>query len=82
MSNDRIVYTVVSDPSGCDGMDMFPSTILLVTFDRNEADRKANTDSRYLLKKHIIDIDDARKAALAKLTPIDILILVPTRSNR
>ena len=79
MSYDRIVYTVVSAPGGCDGMDHKArgGKVLLATYNREEALKKIGRDSRYILEKQVVDIKEAKKEALAKLTKLDTLVLLP-----
>lgn len=74
---DKIVYKVVSAPGGVDGMDPKAKggQVLLATFDKAEADSKIGRDSRYLLEKDVVNTEEVKKEALAKLTKVDRLIL-------
>lgn len=74
---DKIIYTVVSAPGGCDGRDHNDKggKVLLATFSKAQAEQKISRDSRYLLEKSVMDTYEGRRAALAKLTLVDRLIL-------
>jgi hypothetical protein len=74
-TGDQIVYTVVQPSGGVDGMDpkTYPKQILFATLDKQVAQN--NHHGRYEVEKQIVDFDEALKAALSKLNPIDLLVL-------
>jgi hypothetical protein len=73
---DTILYTVVTEPGGVDGMDHHDKggVIILTTFDLEEATKKVGLDSRLKVEKQIVCEDDVR-AALAKLDPIERFLI-------
>ena len=77
MTQDRIVYVIESAPGGQDEMDNSDKggTIVAAYFDRGQAEKHIGQDSRYVLKPQVIDFTQAEKDALAKLNPIEKLVL-------
>lgn len=70
----QIVYTVID--SGIDGR--APSTVLYAAPSEEERDRLLNSDPSKMWRatgEQIVDLEVARKAALAKLNGIDRLAL-------
>lgn len=70
MADDRIVYIVYDNNEP-------KETIVLVTLDRDEADKKvsAGNTHRFRLSKLVHDFDEIRKHALAKLDPLERFVL-------
>ena len=77
MSNDKIVYIITSAGGGQDGLDHTDKggRMLSAFFDREPAEKKIGHDSRYILTPTVIDVVKARQTAIAKLDPLDRLIL-------
>jgi hypothetical protein len=72
---DKIVYLVVTKSGGIDGRDSSDpgGQIRYASFDKGRA--KINVDAWSTLESRIIDVAEATETALAKLDPIDRLIL-------
>lgn len=83
-NGDRIVYTVVTAPGGEDGRDHNDKggTIVFATFDKEEAQKRAGNDSRLLLSPQVIDVSQLRKAILARLDPIERLVMDKVESGK
>ena len=75
---DRIVYQVVSQPGGVDGMDHNNKggTIVFVTFNRDAAHGKYGTDCRYRIEPIVVDTVKAKAEAKTKLNLLDRLVLL------
>jgi hypothetical protein len=73
---DRILYIVVTEGGGQDGRDHTDKggKVMLATFDLDEAKKRVGSDSRFKIEKRIVNEDDVKKA-LAKLDPIDLLLV-------
>jgi hypothetical protein len=74
---DRILYTVTTAGGGQDGRDHtdLGGHEMLATFDKAVAEKFIGKDSRYILTPSVITLEAAQKAALHKLSPLDILVL-------
>lgn len=73
---DKIVYLLISNGGGIDGMDRNDKggDIVAASFDFDDIDKHANKPWGHLVKR-VVNIEDARKDALKKLTPVDKLVL-------
>lgn len=73
---DRIVYLVVTQPGGVDGRDHSDKGghIMHATFDSREAGQLTR-QGHDTVKKEVVNTVQARRVALAKLSPLDKLIL-------
>jgi len=75
-SEDRIVYTVRTAPGGVDGRDHTDKGGTLVAASYYKSDvAKYENDTRYRVKPIVLNLANARAKALAKLDPIDRLVL-------
>lgn len=73
---DKIVYTVWTSGGGVDGRD--PSDVpraRFATFDKLEAEDAVGTWDQKSIRSEIVDIEMAKKEALAKLSAVDRLVL-------
>lgn len=73
---DRILYTVLTKGGGQDGRDHTDrgGKIMLATFDIDEAKKRVGQDGRFAIQKQIVNEDDVKRA-LAKLDPIELLLV-------
>jgi hypothetical protein len=76
---DRIVYQVVSEPGGVDGRDHNDKggTVIYATFEKDAATRRKGNDSRLRIEPIVVDVEAVMKAAMAKLSLVDRLVLFP-----
>lgn len=73
---DKIVYIVWTSGGGVDGMDRSDkSKPRFASFDKQVAESELGHWDRKELEKAVIDVEAARKEALAKLGPVDRLVL-------
>ena len=73
---DKIIYTLVTKGGGVDGLD-FTDTggkTVLATFSKEEAENSSKKPWCDIVPV-IVDVDKAKKDALAKLSPVDKLVL-------
>lgn len=73
---DRIVYVLVSTGGGVDGLDHTDKggQDLEAFFDIESAEKSPKYHYAKI-EKRVVEFDDARKEAIAKLNPIDKLVL-------
>lgn len=77
-----IVYLVNALSGGVDGLDHTDKGGLVKAYwFRPDAEGYVKTDTRYEIKPEVIDVDKAQHAAIAKLSPLDLLVLGITRSK-
>lgn len=73
---DRIVYVLVSTGGGVDGMDHTDKGGQdLEAFFNIESARKSPKFHYARIDKRVVEVEEARKEAIAKLNPVDRLIL-------
>lgn len=73
---DKIIYTLVTKGGGVDGRDHTDKGGDVIAASYDKATLQKNKNLPWCeLKAEVVDIDAARKAALAKLSPVDKLIL-------
>ena len=74
---DRIVYSVVTVGGGEDGRDASDKGghVVFATFDKTAAEKRKGSDSRLKTVMEAVDLTAVKKAAMAKLTPLDCLVL-------
>ena len=71
-----IVYLVNHKPGGCDGLDHTDKGGLVKAYYlRPDAEGYVKTDTRYEILPTVVDVDKAQHAAIAKLNPLDLLVL-------
>lgn len=77
--SDRIVYQLISEPGGVDGLDHNDKggTAVYATYDKEAAIRKKGNDSRLRLEPSVVDTDQVKADAMAKLSLIERLVLFP-----
>lgn len=79
---ERIAYLVNAVPGGVDGRDHTDKGGLVKAYwQRAEAEGYVKTDTRYEIKPEVVDVDKAQSAAVAKLTPVDLLVLGISRTK-
>lgn len=73
---DRIVYLLVSEGGGQDGLDHTDKggQIVAASFLKTDIERRKGLDSRYRIERRIVDDSDVRKA-LAKLDRVEMLLV-------
>lgn len=81
---DRIVYQVISQPGGVDGLDHGDKGGLLVnaSFDKQTMYGKYGKDCRFRIEATVIDMEKAKAHAMAKLDVIDRLALLHYRPEK
>lgn len=81
--DDRIVYLVITEPGGVDGRDHTAKggEIVFATFDKGQA--MSRKDGWTRVESRVIDVVEARKQLLRKLSALDRLLLaaVPESSS-
>ena len=77
LSGDQILYTLVTEPGGEDGRDHTDKggSVVMASFDKSKIVTRKGNDTRFKIVKSVINMEDARKEALNKLTEIDKLVL-------
>ena len=71
-----IVYLVNALSGGVDGLDHTDKGGLVKAYwFRPDAEGYVKTDTRYGIKPEVIDVDKAQLSAIAKLSPLDRLVL-------
>lgn len=82
--SDRIVYQVISEPGGVDGMDHNDKggTVLLVTFQKPAALSCKGQDSRKRIEPTVINVEEVREEVMRKLTPIERLVMFPEKDAK
>jgi hypothetical protein len=72
---DRIVYEVVTKPGGVDGRDPDDKggVVRFAAFTRGAAEEAVDAWSE--VRARVVDLKEARREALAKLSPLDRLVL-------
>ena len=79
---ETIVYLVNHKPGGQDGRDMADKGGLSAAFYlRPDAESFVKSDTRYEIVPTVVDVDKAQLAAIAKLNPLDLLVLGITKSR-
>lgn len=80
---DIIVYKVVSQPGGVDGLDFNDKggTLVNASFEKQPMTLKYGNDCRYRIEPTVIDLDTAKREAMAKLTMIDRLALFGSKGQ-
>ena len=80
---DKIMYSLVSEPGGADGMDSKAKggNVLHCSFDKSVIEKKKGSDSRYRIEKEVVDTDELRKQVKAKLTPAEMLVVELKKEN-
>jgi hypothetical protein len=73
---DRIAYLIVTQPGGVDGLDANDKGGVVVdaSFDKAAMEKRKGVDSRYRIDTKVVG-DSDRRAALAKLSKLDRLLL-------
>ena len=73
---DRIAYLIVTQPGGVDGLDASDKGGVIVdaSFDKAAMEKRKGVDSRYRIDTKVVG-DSDRRAALAKLSKLDRLLL-------
>jgi hypothetical protein len=76
MTDDRIVYTLVTRGGGIDGMDHTDKggQVVFATYDRKQAEAHSSKPWCELVPI-VVDVHAGRRTALAKLSPVDKLVL-------
>lgn len=74
---DKILYTLVTEGGGCDGMDFKDKggKVVMASFSTNAVERKKGMDTRYRIEKSVIDDTEVRREALKKLSKVECLVL-------
>ena len=73
---ERIIYLVNAVPGGQDGRDHTDKGGLFRAFYlRPDAEALVGKDTRYEIVPAVVDVDKAQHAAVAKLSPVDLLVL-------
>lgn len=74
---DKILYTLVTEGGGCDGMDFKDKggKVVMASFSKNAVLKKKGMDSRYRLEKSVIDDEEVKGEALKKLSKVECLVL-------
>ena len=74
---DKILYTLVTEGGGCDGMDFNDKggKIVMASFSKNAVLKKKGQDTRYRLEKSVIDDEEVKGEALKKLSKVECLVL-------
>ena len=82
--SDRIVYLVVSEPGGVDGLDHNDKggKVLLATFQKPAALSCKGQDSRKRIEPTVINVEEVRAEVMRKLTPIEHLVLFPEKDAK
>lgn len=80
---DLIVYQVITNGGGCDGLDHTDKggTLVTASFDKAVVTGKYGKDERYRIEPKVIDLEQAKRAALAKLNPVDRLALFGSKGR-
>lgn len=80
---DLIVYQVISAAGGVDGMDRHElgGTLVTASFDKAAVTKKYGVDERYIIEPKVIDLEVAKREAMAKLNPIDRLALFGSKGK-
>lgn len=81
-SEDKIVYTLVTEPGGVDGLDRDDKggVVVLASYEKGIVERRKGQDTRYKIVPQIVNIATAKMEAIRKLNVIDRLILdIPQR---
>ena len=82
--SDRIVYEVVTTGGGVDGMDHNDKggTVVAAYYDKAAATDYVGKDGRYRINPTVVDVSEVRKQILARLTPVERLILDPDNKGQ
>lgn len=74
---DRIMYLVISEPGGVDGLDNTDKggAVVGAHFSKVDAERQKGNDSRLRLTPTVIDDEVVRAQAMAKLTLVERRVL-------
>ena len=82
--SDRIVYLVISEPGGVDGMDHNDKggKVLLATFQKSAALSCKGQDSRKRIEPTVINVEEVRAEVMRKLTPIETLVMFPEKDAK
>lgn len=77
--SDRIVYLVVSEPGGVDGLDQTDKggTVLLATYQKEAALSCKGQDCRKRLEPTVVNVEEVRAEVMRKLTAIERLVVFP-----
>lgn len=80
---DIIVYKIISQPGGVDGLDFNNKggTLVNALLSKHEATVRYGSDCRYLIEAEVLNLDFAKQRAMAKLDPIDRLALFGSRGK-
>jgi hypothetical protein len=77
---DKIIYTLITKGGGVDGRDFMDKGghVIAASYDRKDLEKNKNLPWCDIVPQ-VVDTDKAKKVALAKLSPIDKLVLeLPT----
>jgi hypothetical protein len=77
---DKIIYTLVSKGGGVDGRDFTDKggKVIAASYERKDLEKNKNLPWCDIVPQ-VVDIEKATKSALAKLSPVDKLVLeMPT----
>lgn len=82
--SDRIVYEIVTTGGGADGRDYNDKggTVVAAYYDKGLATNHVGKDERFRLQPTVVDVSEVRKGILARLTPVERLILDPDSQRR
>jgi hypothetical protein len=80
---DVIIYRVVTQPGGEDGRDFNDKggTVVNASFEKQAMTLKYGHDSRYRIEPIVLDLDAAKREAMAKLTKVDQLVLFGSKAR-
>ncbi len=73
--SDRIVYLLVTNPGGIDGMDASDKGGRIVDASFEKSDIESALNGWYRLQTCVVDEDASKREALKKLSPVDRLVL-------
>lgn len=70
---DTIVYTVITEPGGCDGLDRTDKggKVVYVSLTREAIPEHYKRDTRYYVKPEVYDLDAVANAALNRLPLVE-----------
>jgi hypothetical protein len=74
--DERIIYVVETegDEEGRNTKD-YPRQAVFASYLRKDAEARAGSDSRFAIVPRVIEVNAAKKAALKKLDPVDVVVL-------
>lgn len=80
---DKIIYTLVTKGGGVDGRDFTDKggKVIAASYDKAVLQKNKNLPWCNIVPQ-VVDIDAARKSALAKLSPVDKLVLEDVPVNK